>query len=164
MLRFDVKSVLVDNFLDRLTTEFRRVYGDSENAFCDAIATAGQMAMEILAETDALLAQSPNDPYALELKGQILLESGKPREALDPLAMVRPSGGVVDRDPGPRDRVLVLEQQSGLFEDALLAAGVDVHQHLAGGKDGCETVHLVTSGYDGGMPWHRFRGRMRGGL
>ena len=54
MLRFDVKSVLVDNFLDRLTAEFRRVYGDSENAFCDAIATAGQMAMEILAETDAL--------------------------------------------------------------------------------------------------------------
>jgi len=27
----------------------------------------------------------PNDPYALELKGQVLLESGRPRDALEPL-------------------------------------------------------------------------------
>ena len=38
-----------------------------------------------LAEADALLAQAPDDPYFLELKGQILLESGKPVEALEPL-------------------------------------------------------------------------------
>ncbi|MDB5809356.1 MAG: hypothetical protein JWN94_1478 [Betaproteobacteria bacterium] len=54
MLRFDLKSVLTDNFLDRLTEEFRRVYGNSEEPFCDAIGTAGTMAMEILAESDAL--------------------------------------------------------------------------------------------------------------
>jgi predicted Zn-dependent protease len=40
---------------------------------------------EALAEADALLATAPENPYFLELKGQILLESGKPREALDPL-------------------------------------------------------------------------------
>jgi predicted Zn-dependent protease len=40
---------------------------------------------EALAEADALLAAEPDDPYFLELKGQILLESGKPAEALDPL-------------------------------------------------------------------------------
>lgn len=38
-----------------------------------------------LAETDALLKMDPNDPYALELKGQVLLESGRPRDALEPL-------------------------------------------------------------------------------
>ena len=38
-----------------------------------------------LAETEALLATDPADPYFLELKGQILLESGKPAEALAPL-------------------------------------------------------------------------------
>jgi hypothetical protein len=54
MLRFDLKSVLVDNFLDRLTEEFTRVYGNSEDAFRETIATAGAMAMEILAESDAL--------------------------------------------------------------------------------------------------------------
>lgn len=36
-------------------------------------------------EADALLRQAPDDPYFLELKGQILLESGKPGEALAPL-------------------------------------------------------------------------------
>ena len=38
-----------------------------------------------LAEADALLVAVPNDPYFLELKGQVLLESGKPKDALPPL-------------------------------------------------------------------------------
>ena len=33
-------------------------------------------------EADALLAKDPHDPFFLELKGQILLEGGKPREAI----------------------------------------------------------------------------------
>ena len=37
------------------------------------------------AETEALLAGEPTNPYFLEIKGQILLESGKPRDALAPL-------------------------------------------------------------------------------
>lgn len=43
------------------------------------------------AEADRLLAAAPHDPYFLELKGQILLESGKPKEALPALreAVVR---------------------------------------------------------------------------
>lgn len=38
-----------------------------------------------LAEVKALLATDPDDPYFLELEGQILLESGRPNEALPPL-------------------------------------------------------------------------------
>jgi len=38
-----------------------------------------------LAEADALLAAAPHDPYFLELKGQILLESGRPADAIAPL-------------------------------------------------------------------------------
>jgi len=38
-----------------------------------------------LAETDALLAAEPDNPWFLELKGQVLLESGRPMEALVPL-------------------------------------------------------------------------------
>ena len=38
-----------------------------------------------LEEADALLAAAPHDPYFLELKGQILLESGRPRDAIAPL-------------------------------------------------------------------------------
>ena len=36
-------------------------------------------------EADALLATAPNDPFFLELKGQILLEGGKPSQAIAPL-------------------------------------------------------------------------------
>ncbi len=45
----------------------------------------GSYPEKALAEADALLAIDPNDPYFLELKGQVLLESGKPKEALAPL-------------------------------------------------------------------------------
>jgi predicted Zn-dependent protease len=38
-----------------------------------------------LAEANSLLATNPDDPYFLELKGQILLESGKPADAIEPL-------------------------------------------------------------------------------
>ncbi|HEV2746706.1 MAG TPA: M48 family metalloprotease [Allosphingosinicella sp.] len=37
------------------------------------------------AEVESLLRDRPNDPYFLELKGQILLESGRPKEALESL-------------------------------------------------------------------------------
>lgn len=38
-----------------------------------------------LAEADALLAREPDNPWFLELKGQVLLESGRPKDALVPL-------------------------------------------------------------------------------
>jgi predicted Zn-dependent protease len=38
-----------------------------------------------LAEADALLAREPDNPWFLELKGQVLLESGRPKDALIPL-------------------------------------------------------------------------------
>jgi predicted Zn-dependent protease len=38
-----------------------------------------------LKEAESLLAEEPNDPYFLELRGQILLESGRPDEALESL-------------------------------------------------------------------------------
>ncbi|KTT65234.1 M48 family metalloprotease [Sphingomonas sanguinis] len=37
------------------------------------------------AEAEALIARDPKDPYFQEIEGQILLESGKPQEALAPL-------------------------------------------------------------------------------
>jgi predicted Zn-dependent protease len=45
------------------------------------------------AEANALLATDPDDPFFLELKGQILLEDGKPADAIAPLReAVRRSG------------------------------------------------------------------------
>lgn len=54
---------------------YARAYAYHKDGFLD----------KATAETDALLASAPNDPYFLELKGQILLEAGKPAEAIAPL-------------------------------------------------------------------------------
>lgn len=54
---------------------YARAYAFHKEAFMD----------KALAECDALLAGSPEDPYFLELKGQILLESGRAQDALAPL-------------------------------------------------------------------------------
>ncbi len=45
------------------------------------------------AEADTLLAKDPNDPFFLELKGQVLLESGKPKEAIAPLRQATERSG-----------------------------------------------------------------------
>jgi predicted Zn-dependent protease len=38
-----------------------------------------------IGEVESLLRDNPTDPFFLELKGQVLLESGRPKEALEPL-------------------------------------------------------------------------------
>lgn len=58
-----------------LTARYARAYAFHKQGFLD----------KATAETDALIASAPNDPYFLELKGQVLLEAGKPAEALGPL-------------------------------------------------------------------------------
>jgi predicted Zn-dependent protease len=54
---------------------YARAYAWHKNAFPDKAA----------AEVDALLRQAPDDPYFLELKGQVLLESGRVEAAIPPL-------------------------------------------------------------------------------
>ena len=45
----------------------------------------GHYSDNALSEADALLKLAPHDPYFLELKGQVLLESDRPAEAIAPL-------------------------------------------------------------------------------
>ncbi len=54
---------------------YARAYAWHKDAYLD----------KAMVEADTLLSQSPDDPFFLELKGQILLEAGRPREALAPL-------------------------------------------------------------------------------
>lgn len=54
---------------------YARAYAFHKQGFAD----------KALAETDALIATAPNDPYFLELRGQVLLETGRPAEALTTL-------------------------------------------------------------------------------
>ncbi|RJF85695.1 M48 family metalloprotease [Sphingomonas cavernae] len=73
----DPKDTLRD-YPERDKTEparYARAYAWHKSAYPD----------KALEEVNALLAAHPHDPYYLELKGQILLESGKPNEALPAL-------------------------------------------------------------------------------
>ncbi|MDB5689107.1 MAG: peptidase [Sphingomonas bacterium] len=54
---------------------YARAYAWHKKAFAE----------KAVAEVDKLVATAPHDPYLLELKGQVLLESGKPADALVPL-------------------------------------------------------------------------------
>jgi len=58
-----------------IPAHYARAYAYHRQAFRD----------KALAEADSLLKLRPADPYFLELKGQVLLESGKPKDALEPL-------------------------------------------------------------------------------
>lgn len=58
-----------------IPAHYARAYAWHKSAYPD----------KALSEVDALLAAEPHDPYFLELKGQVLLESGKPAEAIAPL-------------------------------------------------------------------------------
>jgi len=62
-------------YMTDVPAHYARAYAYHKEAFMD----------KALAETDAILEQEPDDPYALELKGQVLLESGHPAEAIPPL-------------------------------------------------------------------------------
>ena len=62
-------------YMTDVPARYARAYAYHKDAQMDAA----------LGEVDALLATSPRDPYFLELKGQVLLESGKPLEAVAPL-------------------------------------------------------------------------------
>ncbi|MDE2303269.1 MAG: M48 family metalloprotease [Sphingomonadales bacterium] len=68
----------LQSFPDYMTGEparYARAYAFHKQGFLDKAMT----------ECDALLAVEPDDPYYLELKGQILLEAGRPAEAIAPL-------------------------------------------------------------------------------
>ncbi|MXO91487.1 M48 family metalloprotease [Pontixanthobacter aquaemixtae] len=58
-----------------IPARYARAYGYHKNAMIE----------EALEEANALLGSNPDDPYFLELKGQVLLESGRPAEAISPL-------------------------------------------------------------------------------
>ena len=54
--------------------------------YARAIATyRSGRALDAIKQVDGLISASPNYPYFWELKGQALLETGKPQQALDPL-------------------------------------------------------------------------------
>ena len=70
------------------------------------------------AEADTLLAKDPHDPFFLELKGQILLEGGKPKEALVPLREATQRSGEAPMIAAMLGHALVATEDSKNFAEA----------------------------------------------
>jgi predicted Zn-dependent protease len=88
-LRHDMVRAKISAFMERQDTVYRRypLSNDSLPArYARAIATYrhGDLRSAV-AQIDALIQQQPSNPYFYELRGQALLEGGKPVEAIAPL-------------------------------------------------------------------------------
>ena len=87
---------------------YARAYAFHKEAFFD----------KSMAEVNALLSAAPNDPYFLELKGQILLEAGKPQEAL---ATLRRATNLTGNQPliaTTFGHALIATEDKGNFKEA----------------------------------------------
>jgi predicted Zn-dependent protease len=88
-LRHDLMRAKLSGFLDRPDTVARR-YPLSNHSlparYARAIATYRHAGLRsALEQIDALIQAQPSNPYFHELKGQALLEGGKPAESIAPL-------------------------------------------------------------------------------
>jgi predicted Zn-dependent protease len=88
-LRHDMMRAKISAFMERQDTVYRR-YPLSNNSlpsrYAHAISTYlhGDL-QNALTQIDGLIQVQPNNPYFYELRGQALLEGGKPTEAIGPL-------------------------------------------------------------------------------
>jgi predicted Zn-dependent protease len=88
-MRHDMVRAKISAFMERQETVYRR-YPMSNNSlparYAHAISTYlhGDL-RSALSQIDALIQQQPNNPYFYEVRGQALLEGGKPQEAIAPL-------------------------------------------------------------------------------
>ncbi|WP_213774469.1 M48 family metalloprotease [Bradyrhizobium sp. dw_78] len=88
-LRHDMVRAKISAFMERQDTVYRR-YPLSDTSlparYAHAIATYRHGDLRsALAQIDGLIQVQPNNPYFYELRGQALLEGGKPAEAIAPL-------------------------------------------------------------------------------
>jgi predicted Zn-dependent protease len=88
-LRHDMVRAKISAFMERQDTVYRRYPSSNESLparYAHAIATYlhGDL-RSALAQIDGLIQGQPNNPYFHELRGQALLEGGKPAEAIAPL-------------------------------------------------------------------------------
>jgi predicted Zn-dependent protease len=88
-LRHDMARAKISAFMERQDTLYRRYPMSSDtlpSRYAHAIATYlhGDL-RSALVQIDGLIQLQPNNPYFHELRGQALLEGGKPAEAIVPL-------------------------------------------------------------------------------
>lgn len=91
-----------------IPAHYARAYAWHKSAYPD----------KALEEASALLALEPEDPYFLELQGQILLESGRPVEAIAPLRDAMARSGNHPLIAGLLGHALIASEDSRNFDEA----------------------------------------------
>ena len=122
-LRHDMMRAKLYGFMDRPDTVLRR-YPPSDTSlparYARAISTFrhGDMRTAI-AEIDSLIQTQPNNPYFYEIKGQALLEAGRPAEAVVPLRhalSMAPNPALIQVLLG---QALIASGQNGAVDEAI---------------------------------------------
>lgn len=122
-LRHDMMRAKLYGFMDRPDTVLRR-YPPSDTSlparYARAISTFrhGDMRTAI-AEIDSLIQTQPNNPYFYEIKGQALLEAGRPAEAVAPLRhalSMAPTPALIQVLLG---QALIASGQNGAVDEAI---------------------------------------------
>ena len=79
MPAFDTVSILIGEFLDRLELTYRRIYGKTRNDHVNTLRTCGMMALEIIANSDALY-HDVEHSIMVSLVGQDILRGRQLRD------------------------------------------------------------------------------------
>jgi predicted Zn-dependent protease len=140
-LRHDLMRAKLYGFLDQPGSVLRR-YPLSNTSlparYARAISTYRHGTLgDAVAQIDSLIRSEPNNPYFHELKGQALLEGGRPMEAIAPLrhaASLAPTPALIQVLLA---QALIATQQAGLADEAIK----DLQAALANDKD-------IADGYD----------------
>ncbi|BCJ91099.1 hypothetical protein IZ6_18340 [Terrihabitans soli] len=94
-------------------------------------------------QIDALIATDPSNPYFYELKGQALLETGHPKQAIAPLrqaASMKPRAGLI--------RMMLGEAMVASGDNSLLdAAMTELRQATAYEKEAAKAYRFLAVGY-----------------
>jgi predicted Zn-dependent protease len=132
-LRHDMMRAKLFGFLDQADTLYRR-YPPSDTSlparYARAIATYRHRDIRsAMPQIDALIQAQPGNPYFQELKGQALLESGHPAEAVAPLRHAAAHA------PNPTLIQVMLGQALIATNDSKLADEAVTHLRTAIGRD-----------------------------
>ena len=123
MATFNSTAILVDHFLDSLETTYRRMYGDHAPEYSSAIHTAAVMAMEIIANSNALYHNAEHSMMVTLVgqeivRGKYLRDGGVSAEEWVHFIvslLCHDIGYVRGICPGDRDGVVVTDDHGGTF-------------------------------------------------
>ena len=143
---FNATEILIDEFVDKLRKGYHRTYGGLHNNYEDIIAWAGSMAMESIANSDALY-HNVEHSILVTLVGQEVLRGKHIRE-----------GGVTGEDW--LHFIISLACHDIGYVKGVCRQDRELERLYATGKDG-EMVHLPPGASDASLtPYHVDRGKL----